>query len=91
MSKRTMIERRIAKAQKQFDEAARQHPGGCICEFCDAVLPWDAQAIYDHSLRHPEMYEKKKRLSEANERKVREWRLSQLAELGGDDGASHGQ
>lgn len=91
MSKRAMIERRVAKAQKEFDRAAIEHPEGCICEFCAAVLPWDAHTIYNHSLRHPEMYEKKKRLSEANERKVREWRLSQLAELGGDDGASHGQ
>lgn len=83
MSKRAMIERRIARAQKQFDKAAREHPDGCICEFCDAVLPWDAQTIYNHSLRHPEMYERKKKLSEANERRVREWRESELAKLEG--------
>ncbi|MEM0208615.1 MAG: hypothetical protein QW360_03420 [Thermofilum sp.] len=83
MSKRAMIERRVAKAQKEFDKAALEHPEGCVCEFCAAVLPWDARTIYDHSLRHPEMYEKKKKLSEANERRLREWREGELAKLEG--------
>lgn len=89
--KARLIKRRIDRAQAEFDRAALEHPEGCTCQFCGVLLPWDANAIYAHSLRHPEMYEHKQRLPPDQERQVREWRLSQLAELGGDDGASDRQ